>query len=310
MKYRNFCDSMALSRIILGCDSFGSAFSEKDAVSLMDKYVELGGNTLDTARMYGRDFGGSDGDSERTIGKWIKSKNNRHDIFISSKCSHPYADWKSRLSKKDITEDVEKSLIALQTDYIDILWLHRDCDEINAEEITASLEDLKKAGKIRAYGASNWKTDRIKQGKTFFGSQVKWALALTPKEKIYDETLVEMDEHEYKFYKDNNMSVFAYASQAKGFFQKLEKGGIDALSPKARDRYLSDRNLKIFEDISKLCKECGYELGSFVAGALTANTDFPTFAIVGCKTDEQLAQSMAGADYDIDYEKVKTIIGF
>lgn len=310
MKYKNFTADLKLSSIILGTDVYGTHVDRKCAYSLLDFYTQNGGNTIDTARLYGRGWGGTEGESERVIGSWMQERKNRHDVIISTKCSHPKEDRKSRLSREEIIIDTEASLKDLKTDYIDILWLHRDDTSYNAEEIISVLEDLKKQGKIRSYGASNWRSERIKEAGAFSGSQIKWSIAHSSPSYKDDPTLVEMDAHEYEFYKESKMPVFAYASQAKGFFQKYDSGKEAALSPKASERYLCSDNIKKYEELKEYCTRAGFDIKSAVCASLCANTDFPTFAIVGSKSIKQLDESMKGLDYDIDYNIIKRIIGF
>ncbi len=92
------------------------------------------------------------------------------------------------------------------------------------------------------------------------------------------------------------ISVFEYASQAKGFFSKLYKGGLENLGEKAKNRYFCDVNMEIFKRVKSISKEYNKSVGEVVISALISNTDFQTIPIVGCKNTEQLRESMSGAD--------------
>lgn len=315
MIYKNFTSDIKVSSIVLGTDVYGTDVDIKTSFELLNEYTFGGGNTIDTARLYG---GGA---SEETIGKWMKEKNNRHSVIISSKCSHPPVEnmKKSRLSRSEIFSDVEKSLLALGTDYIDILWLHRDDESLETEAITDALNDLVSQGKIRSFGASNWKAKRIIEAnksavnhekKGFSGSQIKWCIAHSSPNYKDDPTLVEMNKEEYGLYKNSGLCIFAYASQAKGFFYKLENGGTDALSPKAKQRYLSDENLRLYSELKKLCRDENISLTSAVLSALTSNTDFETAAIVGCKNTDQLKTTLEASDARFPYEKTLELLKY
>ena len=119
-----------------------------------------------------------------------------------------------------------------------------------------------------------------------------------------------MDQEEYRYYTASSMPVFAFASQAKGFFQKYAADGEGALSPKAKDRYLCAQNIAMYEKLSTLSKEFGISLSTAVLAVLTSNTDFDTVAIVGCKSIEQLKDSMAGADTRLPYREIKQLLGY
>lgn len=306
---------------MLGTDVYGTAVSEQQSFLLLDTYLELGGNTIDTARMYGIWHKDGYGKSEETIGKWLKEKGGRDKIIISTKCAHPPYGKKHihRLSQKEIIKDVEESLTALKTDYIDILWLHRDDLTASSEEIIDTLNRLKCEGKIRYFGASNWKSNRIKSANKyasntsqsgFAASQIKWSLAKTSPYYNDDPTLVEINNEQYNFYKSEKICVFAYASQAKGFFQKYHTGGLSALSGKAKDRYLFDENINRYNKLLDYVKANNFTISQAVIGALVSNTDFDTVAIVGCKTVDQLKDTISENKIKIDYCYFKELMGY
>lgn len=312
---KEFGKKLSISSVVLGCDGLGYEFNKKAWFELFDKYISLGGTTLDTARMY------CDGESEQMIGDWMKERNNRHSVEISTKCAHPPVGnmSKSRLSRKEIFSDVEESLLALKTDYIDLLWLHRDDTSLDVAPIIDTLNELVKQGKILSFGASNWSAKRIceandyakKSGQEgFCGSQIKWCIASTALDYKDDPTLIEMNKEEYKYYKESELGVFAFASQAKGFFYKYDKGGADALSPKAKERYYSKENIEIYNTLKAMCKEKNISLTAAVLSSLTSNTDFNTVAIAGCKNADQIATSMEAADVTLDYSEILKILKY
>ncbi len=302
---------MKVSSLVFGGDTMGSGTDEKTAFMLFDKAMELGCNTIDTARSYGCFDGGKVGDSERTIGKWLRERGGRDKIILSTKCAHPISGQMdiNRLSKAEIVSDVDASLKDLETDYIDILWLHRDDVRLPVEPIMDTLDELVKSGKVRAVGTSNWTAKRIalaneyakNAGKTAISaSQIKWSAASSSPDFEDDPTLVEMDEAEYEFYKKTKMPVFAFASQAKGFFQKYHKGGEAALSEKARARYLCEGNIERYHKLLEICDKYDITLSAAIVASLTSNKDFDTVAIVGCKTVEQVVDTFSGADVVIE----------
>lgn len=315
MKSKTFFQDICVSQIVLGTDVYGTDLPRADAFSLLDAYMAQGGNTLDTARMYGK------GVSEQTIGSWLKERKCRSKVILSSKCAHPpVSDMTcSRLSREEIESDVNESLQALGTDYIDILWLHRDDVQVPVSGIIDTLNGLVKQGKIRCFGGSNWTAARFAEANAyasatgqqgFSGSQLKWSVAASSPDYVDDPTLVEMDGVQYDYYSSTHMPVFAYASQAKGFFQKYAAGGMAALSQKASQRYYSEENVRVCSELQKLAAELSLPLSAVVIAALTSNTDFDTVCIVGCKNTEQLADTMTGADVSLPYARIRPLFNF
>lgn len=292
------------SKILLGTTYFGDGISQNDAFSLMDKYVELGGNHIDTARMY------AGGEAEKVIGFWLKSRKPK-DILVSSKGGFPETPGISRLSENDIRFDLDQSLLALGLEKIDFYWLHRDDETIPVGEIIKMMNQFVKEGKIVKFGASNWKACRIEEANKyaekcglngFEASQIRFSPAIIAPNGNDDPTLVDMDEIELKFYRENNMPVAAFASQAKGFFSKY---GESTLSEKAKKRYFCDENIRRYEIIKSLAKDRKCTVGAAVCGIMcNLNGIFP---IIGCSNLEQLCDSMSGTKLKFAKEEIEII---
>ena len=226
----------------------------------------------------------------------------RNKVVISSKCAHPpLGDMDhSRLSREEIQSDIEKSLKALKTDYIDLLWLHRDDKRLPVGPIVESLNEQVKKGNIRYFGASNWSCERIAEANKYAkehglmemsASQIQWSYAVTAKN--YDETLVIMNDHEYEFYAQTQMPVFAFSAQAKGFFEKYDKG---QLSAKAKERFLCNENIQRYAEIKRIADNTGFSISSVSLSYLTQNTAFSSFPIINCSKIEQLMDSVGVCD--------------
>ncbi len=299
-----------ISMIALGTDVYGTDLPADIAVELLDTYCELGGNVIDTASVYG---GEAENVSEKLIGKWISEKKNRDKIFISTKGGHPKVKTMNipRLSDAEIKHDMDLSLKNLGVDYVDIYWLHRDDERLSVEPIMNTLSDLVKSGKTRYIGMSNWTHTRIDEANRYaranklpmiISSQIQYSVAKAVVENN-DPTLVLMNDCEYEFFKNNNLSVFAFASQAKGFFSKITAGGIENLSPKAKTRYYSEENMKIYDNIRSVADTNGISVGEAVIAALVNNTHFQTVPIIGCKNTVQLKESLNGVDVKLSQKE-------
>jgi len=148
--------NIEVSALAMGSDLIGSKIDSQTAFKLFDFYHGNGGNFIDTANMYACWLPGcKGGESETTIGAWMKERRNRNEVVISSKLAFDYPGCAGGLSAGEIQRECEKSLKRLQTDRIDVYYAHRDDREIPLEETMKAFDALVKAGKVRAIGASN-----------------------------------------------------------------------------------------------------------------------------------------------------------
>jgi aryl-alcohol dehydrogenase-like predicted oxidoreductase len=129
------------SMIVLGTDYFGSTVSRQESMRLMDYYLEAGGNVLDTAEVYASFVPGGEHQSETVIGEWLRDRQVRDQVILSTKGAHPKLASMEipRMSKAEIQFDLDSSLQRLRAEYIDLYWLHRDAPGYPVEEILQSL---------------------------------------------------------------------------------------------------------------------------------------------------------------------------
>lgn len=146
-----------ISCIGLGTMYFGTKVDERTSFDLLDFYTEKGGTFLDSANKYASWVPGfQGGESEKFIGKWIKEKGNRNDVFISSKVGFPYGEIPRSLKKEIIISECERSLKRFDTEFIDLYFAHAYDAMTPVEETMEAFYLLKKSGKIRFAGASNF----------------------------------------------------------------------------------------------------------------------------------------------------------
>lgn len=310
MRYSDIFNKRS-SRILLGTAYFGDGISEEESFRIMDKYCEMGGTHIDTARLY------ADGIAEEIVGKWVRSRKATH-IQVSTKGGYPYADSMDcpRLSEQEIRSDLEKSLKATGFEKIDFYWLHQDDKNIPAGQILEVLNSLVKEGKIIDFGVSNWTVERIKEAqkyakehnlKEISASQMRFNPAVMNPDDRYSH-LVGMDRESFAFYKENNLPVVAYSSQAKGFFSKMSEFGADSLSEKAKDRYLNDVNMKTLKVLEELSQKYSCSIASIICGAF-CSVDIPeVFPIIGGRNIEQITDSMNGAKITLTVDEVKKVL--
>ncbi len=190
---------LRVSPLCLGTMTFGEDLgwgsSVEESQKIIDRYVELGGNFIDTANFYTKSH------SEKIIGDHIGRHAARRDrLVIATKFSgnlYPGDPNGGGSGRKSVVAACENSLRRLQTDYIDLYWLHNWDMHTPIEETMAALEDLVRAGKVRYLGVSDtpaWKiaeanvTARFRGWSAFIGLQIEYSLL----ERTVEQELVPM----------------------------------------------------------------------------------------------------------------------
>ncbi|MBC7413457.1 MAG: aldo/keto reductase [Herminiimonas sp.] len=156
MKYRRLGKSnLSVSELCLGTMMFGDQTDLAEARNIVAAARAHGVNFIDTADVYTK------GASEEMVGTILKDS--RHDWVLATKLGNPMSGRpnEGHYSRNWIVRSVDHSLARLATDHVDILYLHRDYADENLEEAVQTLGDLIRAGKIRAFGLSNFRGWRI-----------------------------------------------------------------------------------------------------------------------------------------------------
>lgn len=128
-------------------------------VEVVKTAIDKGMNFIDTAYSYGN------GRSEELIGKALKEVGNREEVVIATKAAQREENGKRVLDNSPafLKQSVEESLRRLQTDYIDLFYIHHPDEETNKAEAVGALQELKEEGKIRAIGVSNFSMEQLKE---------------------------------------------------------------------------------------------------------------------------------------------------
>ena len=192
------------SALCMGSTMIGSVVDQQLSFRMLDAFLDAGGTFVDTAKVYADWLPGPRSVSEKTIGEWLRQSGKREQVVLATKGAHPELNTMhiARMSPAEIAADVDGSLQHLQTDVIDLYWLHRDDVQRPVAEILETMEGQVRAGKIRYYGCSNWRADRIAEAQAyarsrgwtgFVADQMMWSLAAVDYAAIPDQTMVAMD---------------------------------------------------------------------------------------------------------------------
>ncbi|WP_438479625.1 aldo/keto reductase [Oleiharenicola lentus] len=309
-------DGTPASRLCLGTAPFGTRIDERDSFALLNRYVETGGNFLDTARIYSDWVVGEKRRSERILGDWLHARKNRDRLVIATKGAHPFMESLGvpRSSAAEIRDDLEGSLRTLRVDVVDFYWLHRDDPRQPVDHFIDLLNTFVREGKIRAFGASNWSTARIRAANAyatsrglhgFSANQPLWCLGSDTAQPPKDPTLVRCDAVMREFHRETQLPVIPYTSQANGFFSKLIATG---RAPKASELIDFDTpaNHAIARVVAKIATTRGIAPSAVVLAYLWSHR-FPVHPIIGCRTLAQLDESIAALPVQLTNEELAAL---
>ncbi len=159
--------TIEVSELCFGTDLIGSRINPETSFQLLDLFREEGGTFIDTANFYAAWLPGCQGgESESTIGTWMKDRSARQETVIASKLGFPYTGSEGGLRAAEIERECERSLRRLQTDAIDLYYAHIEDTRTPIAETMEAFDRLIRAGKVRAIGASNLRLWRIAEANT------------------------------------------------------------------------------------------------------------------------------------------------
>jgi len=203
--------------MVLGGNVFGWTADEKTSFELLDRFVEAGLDTIDTADSYSRwVLGNKGGESETIIGKWMKSRRNRDKVIVVTKVGSDMGQGRTDLSPAYLERAAEASLKRLQTDYIDLYLSHWPDPTTPYDETLGAYQKLLAAGKVRNIGCSNLDAGQLAASLSVASQKsLPRYEVLQPEHNLYDRssfegTLAELCRKE-------NIGVITYFSLAKGF---------------------------------------------------------------------------------------------
>ncbi len=307
------------SVLCLGTGNMGATIDRETSFAMLDAFIENDGNFLDTARVYSDWIPGETSRSEKLLGAWMKKRKNRRRAIVATKGAHPDLRTMNvqQLSPQEIESDVNASLENLQIDTIDLYWLHRDDPTRPVAEIMETLAAQAKSGKIRYYGCSNWRLDRIQAAQAcaagqrypgFAGVQNLWNLAKVNRESLTEASLAAMDQSLWDYHKATRLAAIPYSSQANGLFQKLESGQAERIAPSQREMFMNSETQARFRRVLELKAQTGFTISQIVLGYLTGQP-FPTIPVIGPKNMDQLEDSLSGADVALTVAQIGYLEG-
>jgi aryl-alcohol dehydrogenase-like predicted oxidoreductase len=301
-----------VSRLVQGTVMVNSR--ELDAgFALLDGIYALGCNAFDTAHVYGN------GDGERTLGRWIRERGVRDRVVIITKGAHHNQD-RRRVTPFDITADLHDSLARFQVDSIDLYVLHRDDPSAPVGPIVEILNEHHAAGRIHAFGGSNWSHERIAAANEYAASRGLTPFAVSSPQFSLAEMVVEpwpecisisgpAAATARAYYEQTQIPLFTWSSLAGGFFSgrfrrdNLDQftSGLDAVCVKS---YCYEANFGRLERAEQLARQRGLSLPQ-IALAYSQSHPLNLFSLVGCRTPEEFAENITALETRLTPQEVR-----
>ena len=237
-----------IAPLVLGGNVFGWTADEKTSFDILDRFVDAGFNTVDTADSYSRWVpGNKGGELETIIGKWMKSRKNRDHVIVITKVGSDMGQGKKDLSAAYIAKAAEDSLKRLQVDAIDLYLSHWADDTVPYDETLGAYEKLMKAGKVRNIGCSNLDAGRLEAAlKVASQKKLPRYEVLQPEYNLYDRSSFDGPLRDLCIKEE--IGVITYFSLAKGFLSGKYRSEADlGKSPRGDGigKYLDGRGKKI-----------------------------------------------------------------
>lgn len=299
---------------VIGLGTASGAFTlttYDQAAELLSIFLEAGGNCVDTAHIYGF------GDSEKTLGRWIYESGRRDELILITKGCHPAVDrddifgkpWVSRFTPEAMSADLDESLERLQTDYIDLYLLHRDDESAPVGPLVEALNQAQKAGRIKAFGASNWRVERVAEANQygadhglngFVISSPSLSLA-RPKKMLFPGTLF-AEEGTRQWHHAHQFPLLAWSSLATGFMSGKYKSD-DTSNENVAQVYYSDENferLRRAQELAVLKNVTVAQIGL----AYVLEQTFPIIALVGPTSVSSLEDALGALDVELSAEEL------
>ncbi|HEY3423151.1 MAG TPA: aldo/keto reductase [Negativicutes bacterium] len=259
MRYNNLPGtSLKVSALSLGTMMFGGQTSEADSLAIMDYAFDQGVNFFDTANVYNQ------GESERIVGKGLKGK--RDEIFLATKVNGQMGKnpFDKGLSRRNIVAAVEASLKRLDSDYIDLYYMHAPDYETEIEESLETMTNLVRQGKIRYVGVSNFAAWQIADMLAVCDKRGYVAPVIT--QNVYNAITRGVETELVPFLVKHKLGMAVYNPIAGGLLAGKHKLGKPAENTRFANnqmyynRYWSDENFVAVEKLTAIAEKHGMSI--------------------------------------------------
>lgn len=301
---------LRVSELCLGAMTFGeeSGSGANEAVSreIYDRYRELGGNFVDTANIY------NNGTSEKLVGRFIRAE--REQIVLATKYSMSTAHADPNAggnARKNLVQALDASLRRLDTDYIDLYWVHGWDQLTRIDEVMRALDDQVRAGKILHIGVSNMPAWLISQGNTLAAER-----NLTPFTAIqmhYNLVERSIEAEFFDLCAAQDMAVLSWSPLAGGLLTgKFNSGGADTQDSRlTKAEYgaamLADHRLAIAQGVIDMAGQLGCTPAQLALAWVRQRPHGAVIPMLGARTRAQLDDNLACLDVQLSAAQIEQL---
>ena len=286
-----------ISQLVIGCDNKDDIAS---GALVWDAWMEAGGNAFDTGFVYGG------GQHEKVLGQWIANRGVAKDVITIVKGAHtPYCLPRALVAQLDI------SLERLGLDHAPVYIMHRDNLDVPVGEFVDALNRLHKAGRIGAFGGSNWSVARIKEANAYATKHglkpltiLNNNLSLAVMEKpVWAGCVTSNTSETLAFLRQSNTTHISWSSQARGYFlpETLRTRLPADTSPETC--FGSKDNAERRHRAETLAKEMGVSPHN-IATAWVLAQSFPSLALVGPRSPGEIASTLPGLGVKLNSKQI------
>lgn len=280
-----------VARLIMGVDN-QTVMPHVEAV--FDDYFERGGNAFDTAHVYGQT-------KSVLLGRWVGARGIREQVVIIAKGAHT-----PNCTPIALRAQLIEQLGWLGTDYADLYLIHRDNPEIPVGEFIEALNELLRAGRIRAFGGSNWSLDRVRkanayarrkglQGFSMVSNNLSLAEMVNP---VWAGCIHVHDAESRRWLKKAQLALLPWSSQARGFFVPSRAHPDKREDASLVKSWYSPDNFRRQARAIELAARHGVEPIN-IALAWVLGQSFPTFPLIGPRTIAETRSCVKALDVQL-----------
>lgn len=298
---------LEVSPLCLGGNVFGWAADEDASFAVLDEYVALGGNFVDTANIYSAWVPGNrGGESETIIGRWLADRGRPADLVIATKVGMAGGPlFPKGLRRDQIRDGVDQSLQRLGVERIDLFWAHEDDLDTTFEETMGAFDELVREGLVGAVAASNLPAGRLAEALAVSDARgfVRYT-AVQPHFNLLDRAGYAGDLED--LCRAEGLGVTPYFALARGFLAgKYRPGAPLPDTPRApgveRD-YMNDRGWHMLAEVERVAAAHGATAAQVALAWLMARPGV-TCPIASATTPDQLRELAGAADLSLTAEE-------
>ena len=305
---------LPVSRLCLGTMTFGLQCDEPTSFQILDKAKESGVTFIDTADVY--PLGGdltTVGRTEEIIGKWMRGR--RDQVVLATKCFGVTgtSPWDAGMSAKHILASIDRSLIRLGTDYVDLYQLHFDDKSTPIDETLVALDSLVRSGKVRYIGVSNWTAWRL--ALAIGKAELRKTAPIVSVQPRYNLLFRSFERDLFPLCESEGIGVIPYNPVAGGLLTGKHspdtepaegRFSIGTTAKMYRDRYWHPEEFEAVEALKGVAHEAGMPLAQMAVGWVLSKP-WVTSPIIGASKPEHLDSAIAAAGSPLEPDLVAAL---